>query len=426
MKRLNYIWDKAVSVENGIRAVIEGTHKKRGDWEVQALLYTDDDVHPEHWRCIDPEKARAYIEPVCRTLKEGTYTHDPPRYKRQFCYSSSGGKWRDLYIPTLKDHIVHHMAMQASMPAFMKGMHPHCCGSVPERGIKHILKYVEKWMREDLECRYFVKLDIRKFFPSIELERMMGILEKKIKDKKMLDLMFMILKSAPECCPVGYYPSPWLANLYLEDFDWFVEQKLFKERRGKRIKYVRHFLRYSDDMLLMGTSKKDLEKAVHEIIKYLKEKKGLEIKNTWEIKAIGKHELIDGKWKMKPGTYWCDLGGYKFCKDATILRDGIYLKTKRTAKKMGKNGYYTVHQCQSINASVAWAQQADSVSFMENSILPYVNIKTTRRIISHVDKERKLRRGKAGRYYSDRKQSDHEPELQESGSDGGKRRALGV
>lgn len=414
MKRLNHIWDTVVSENNGIEAVIDGTHKKRGDWEVRPLLYSKEDVreHPEHYRCIDPEKAKEYVRPIRQNLIDGTYQHATPRYKREFCHSSSGGKWRDLYIPVLRDHTVHHMLIQASMKAFTKGMHPHCCGSVPGRGIKHILTYVEKWMREDKECRYFVKLDIQKFFPSIERERMMQVLEKKIKDRKALDLFSIILSSAPQCCPVGYYPSPWLANLFLEDFDWYVEQELYKERRGKRIKYVRHFLRYSDDMLLMGTSKSDLEKAVHKIGKYLEEKKGLKLKPTWEIKAIGKHELVEGKWKMKPGTYWCDIGGYKFCKDATTLRDGIYLKTKRLAKQMGKqDGYYSVHQCQSINASIAWAEKADSGKFMENSVLPYVNVKTTRRIISNVDKERKLRSNQTGSGHRIRRQSDPEPEL---------------
>lgn len=393
MKRVNHIWNSAISEQNGVRAVIEGTHKKRGHREVQKMLYDEEVVreHPEQWHMIDPDRALEYVRPICQSLVDGTYVHENPRYKRQFCQTSKGGKWRDLYIPTLKDHTVHHMVMQVCMPAFTKGMHPHCCGSVPERGIKHIVKYVAKWMQEDKACRYFVKLDIRHFFPSININAMEKKLMEKIKDEKILKIWRMILKSAPVCCPVGYYPSPWLANLYLEDFDWFVEQKLYKERRGKRIKYVRHFLRYSDDILLIGTSKSDLYKAVHAIIQYLRDNKGLEVKPSWEIKAIGKHEIVDGKWRLKSGTFWCDIGGYKFCKDCTILRDGIYLKTKRMAKKISKQDYYTEHQCKSINASVAWAEQADSESFLDNCVYPYVNIKETRRIISNVDKNRKFR-----------------------------------
>ena len=420
MKRLNNVWDTAVSIENGIRAVIEGTHKKRGDREVQKLLYTPEEImqHPELWHCIDPEKARAYVMPICESLVNGTYHHDTPKYRHQLCQSSNGGKWRDLYIPNLKDHVVHHMIMQACMKAFTRGMHPHCCGSVPGRGIKHIVKTVPHWLATDKQCRCFVQLDIRKFFDHIPLDKMFDKLTEKIKDWRALFIWYMILTSAPICVPVGYYPSPWLSNLYLEDLDWFIEQDLYKERRGKRIKYVRHMLRYTDNILLLGSSKSDLEKAVRAIIRYLKEKKGLDIKTEWEIKTIGKHEVVDGKWKLKPGTYWIDIGGYKFCKDGMMLRDGVFLGLRRQAKRMHKLGYYTEHECLSINARVAWAEAVGSQHLLENDVLPYVNIKTTRRIISELDKERKWRAGKTGIRHYVRRQSNSEPELPEDPGNG--------
>ena len=404
MKRLGNIWDRLVSVPNGVEAVIDGTRKKRGNREVKHLLY-DDDL-PQHWHCIDPEKAKDYVNPIILSLRDGTFSHREPTYRYQLCPSSSGGKWRELYIPSLRDHIVHHMLMQVCMPAFTRGMHPHCCGSVPGRGIRHIIDTVPNWFFYDKECRYFVKLDIRQFFPSIQYEPLMAVLESKIKDGKVLDLWRQVLLSAPQCCPIGYYPSPWLSNLYLEDFDWFVEQELYKERRGNRIKYVRHYLRYADDMLLIGTSKTDLMKAIHAIIGYLRDRKGLEIKKSWEIKRIGKHETIDGKWKLIPGTYWCDIGGFKFCKDAIELRDGVYLTAKRLAKKMSKQDHYTPHQCHAINASVAWAKQAGSRNFLENDIYPYVDLQTTRRIISNVDKKRKQRSNQTGCSHQIRGQSD--------------------
>lgn len=414
MKRIGNIREYLVSPENGLMAVIRGTENKRKKREVQRLLYSDEvvDEHPELWRQVDPEKAREYIAPVCKKLANGTWKHHEPIYRRQFCRAASGGKWRDLFIPCLEDHIVHHMVMQACMKAFTRGMHPHCCGSVPGRGIKHIVHWVRYWMQEDKECRYFVKLDIRKFFPSIDRNILYDVLKTKIKDPFALSLFEQILDSAPQSCPVGYYPSPWLSNLYLEELDWFIEQQLYKERRGKRIKYVRHHLRYADDILLIGTSKSDLEKAIRAIRKYTREKRNLDIKQEWEIKAIGKHELIDGKWKMKPGTYWCDIGGYKFCKDAMVLRDGVFLSASRLAKRMGKQGFYTDHQCQSINARIAWADQAGSENFKETYIKPYVNIKKARRQISELDKVRKLRRKKTGPDHQIRKPGNSEPEFQ--------------
>ena len=400
MKRFSNLWPDVVDIDNGIRAIIEGTRFKRGQRQVQRLLYSREDVARDStlWHRVDLKMATPYAEQLCEKLKDKTWRHEKPRYRRQYCTNRAHthGKWRDLYIPSLDDHIIAHMVMNASMKAFTRGMHPHCCGSVPGRGIKHVNRTVKRWMKHDRECRYFVKLDIRHFFDNIDRDRLMNVLNDKIKDKDVLWVFQQIIDSAPIPCPVGYYTSPWLANLYLEKLDWFVEQQLYKERRGKRIKYVRHYLRYVDDILLIGTSKNDLKKAIREIKQFLMDERGLEIKDTWEIKTIGKHETMDGKWKMKPDTYWCDIGGYKFCKDATVMRDGIFLATRRLARRMRRRRKYTLHQCMSLNSRLGWASHCDSRGFINREIEPYVNINTTRRIISDVGKVGKQRTDYSG------------------------------
>lgn len=392
MKRINNIWKDVVNPNDALSAVIDGTRFKRGQREVQWLLYSQEMVaeNKSLWHRIDKDKAMPYAERLCSDLSEHRWTHKPPRYKHQFCQNrtSNHGKWRDIYIPTLDDHIVAHMVMSASMRAFTRGMHPHCCGSVPKRGIKHVNKTVQRWLKGDKQCRYFVKLDIKKFFDNIDRDILIQVLETKIKDRDVLDVFRQIIDSAPVPCPVGYYTSPWLANLYLEKLDWYVEQQLYKVRRGKRIKYVRHYLRYVDDILLIGTSKADLKKAVFEVRKFLREQRKVDIKDSWEIKAIGSHIVDGGKWKLKPNTYWIDICGYKFCKDSTVMRDGIYFATKRLVKKMSRAEYYTPHQCLSLNSRIGWASHCDSNNFVRNNINPYINITTTRKVIANVDKVR--------------------------------------
>lgn len=409
MKRMGNLWESALADSNCIRAVIEGTQYKRKNRNVQPVLYSRECVieHPELWHMVDPDRALEYMKPIVEELRSGSWKHREPRHRTAYCpnKTKNGGKWRELYIPSLKDHLVAHLVMQVAMEAFTKGMHPHCCGSVPGRGIKHIVTNVDRWFKTDKKCRYFVKLDIRKFYDSIDRDILIGKIEKKIKDRNVLDVFRQIIDSAPIPCPVGYYTSPWFANLYLEDMDHFVEEKLYKERRGHRIKYVRHYLRYMDDMLLVGTCKKDLEKAIAEIRRYLAGL-NLKIKDSWEIKQIGKHETVNGEWRLKDGTFWCDIGGYKFSKDATILRDGVFLSARRLAKKMAKEPYYTKHQCLSINARIGWSKHADSNGFIENEIKPYVNIKETRRKISYVDQIRKRRERKTVRFRDGRGSCD--------------------
>lgn len=399
-----------------VLCIVEGTRYKRDKREVQFLLYDAEAVaeDPTRYHVIDWERARPYAESLIRKLRNGTWKHRQPKYRRQYCSNrtSGKGKWRDLYIPCLDDHIIGHMAMNASMEAFTRGMHPDCCGSVPDRGIKHILERVRPWMLNDRQCRYFVKLDIRHFFDTIDRDLLMQKLESKIKDKYVLAVFRQIIWSAPTACPVGYYTSPWLANLFLEDLDWYIEQELYKVRRGKRIPYVRHQIRYVDDILLIGTSEKDLRTAIRMIQNYLREKKHLEIKTNWEIKRIGKHEAVNGKRRMVPGTYWCDIGGYKFCKDSVIMRDGIYLDMRRLARRMGKAEYQTAHQKASMNSKLAWAEKCDTWQFVETEIMPYVTIENRRK--NHVEKNRKRRGCKAGGTGDLRQQCDSEERLPEN------------
>ena len=416
MKRLGNIWDDVISNKNAVVSIIDGTKFKRRNMDVAGLLYDDETIEedPNKWHMIDPNKASEYGEHLIYLLQNGLWRHSDPRTRKQYCRNRTkqGGKWRTLYIPCLDDHIVAHMVMNVSLRAFTKGMDPHCCGNVPGRGINHIVKNVSRWMRNDKQCRYFVKLDIKHFFESINPDLLKYTLRQKIKDKYVLAVFDQIIDSAPVACPVGYYTSPWLANLYLERFDRFIRQNLYKVRRGKRINHVRHYLRYVDDILLIGTCKKDLESAVRVIIKHLKLVYGLDIKPSWEIKRIGKHELIDGKWQLKPDTYWCDFGGYKFCKDATVLRDGIFLSSCRLAKKINKKHYYTLRQCQSMVSRVGWASHADANRYMKLYITPYVDLDAIRRYIGNVAKKREQRKRNAEIYGGFRKLNNSSQKFQ--------------
>lgn len=393
MKRIKNTFWKVHDHDNSVRAILEGTRFKRGKRQAIKLLYDKETVraHPELYHQIDPKKADVYADYLCEIVKSKTWGHGIPRHELRWCpnKASSKGKWRDLYIPNLDNHTIQHMVMQANEKAFTRGMHPYCCGSVPGRGIKYEFDTIKRWLKNDKQLRYFVKLDIRKFFDNIDRMKLKEIIRAKIKDNDSLWIFDQIIDSAPVACPIGYYTSPWFANLYLEKMDWYIEQQLYKIRRGKRIKWVTHYLRYIDDMLLLGTSKSDLYHAVKAIISYLKNNYGIDIKPTWEIKAIGKHD--PDTHKLVKGTYWLDMGGYKFCKDSAILRDGIFLSTKRLAKTMYKQGYYKSHQCASIISRVGWAKYCDKRTLMDRYIRPYVHLKKARRVIGDVAKIQQLR-----------------------------------
>ena len=385
MKRFGNLWEGVMNEDEAVEAIRDAIVFKKKHKEVQRLLLKDvPEGHPE-WHQIDLDKTRAYARQCLEELRDFSWQHKPPKHRRAWCANKTHGKgkWRDLYVPTLKDHCIAHILMRACEKAFTKGMHPHCCGSVPKRGIRHLYKNVRKWLKYDGKSRYFVKLDVRKFFDNITKEQLMECFERRIKDERILWGLRQIVYSAPVACPVGYYTSPWFSNLLLQDLDWFVEQDLWKERRGRRIKYVRHYLRYVDDLLLVGSSRSDPEKSVRAIKKYLAEKYDLEVKNNWEVKKVGTYRECRS---AKSDARFLDMGGYKFSRDAVILRDGIYLGTTRLARRIRKRHKPTLGQMLSITSRVGWAKMCNHFRFLKLKINPFVSVRKIRRKISHVEK----------------------------------------
>ncbi|MBR1584749.1 MAG: RNA-directed DNA polymerase [Clostridia bacterium] len=401
-RRLQSIWPVFCSVDNCIDAIYLGTEKKRTDPVVIKLFeYSPQAIEadPKLKGKIDPAKAKDFAEKLVARLQAGKWKPHKPRHIRRWCKACNkkGGKWREIDCASIEDHIVHWMLILACKRAFTRGMYAHTCGSVEGRGTKHIRKYCERWAKHDRKSTYFVKLDIEHFFPSIDHELLFNALQRVIKDKRILAIFHAIIESCasdPEGrkgIAVGYYTSPWFANLLLQPLDYFITQQLFKTRRGKRINFVRHFARYMDDMILFGSSKRDLEKAVRAIAEELQSKYGLKIKMAWEIKAVAEFIVTeDGKRKLKPGTAFIDLCGYKYSRDVTVLRDGIFLSTARTAKKIYRRkrnfGEVRLHDAQSINSKIGWAKHAQSRNFTDKYITPYVNMNEMKEVISNAAK----------------------------------------
>lgn len=375
MRRIGGKYDDLLSYELAVECFYDGIRHKKNHPSVRDLYYDRyKDLPPELLgdrveNLIDPIKLRNFLEGILKDLLTDSYVHGSPRYKHLWCTSQSKGpkgKWRDIYAPTLRDHIYHHMIMKVSMEAFTRGMYRWCVGNVPGRGGKDLIDAVTDWCRNDKQWRYFVVLDIRNFFNSIQLNSIQRKLKKKIKDERLLREHNKILNSGPVPVVVGYYTSPWYGNLLLEDFDHYVMECMYKERRGKRIPYVRHFIRYVDDMLLMGSSKRDLEKAVSMIQDYLFKEFEFKLKTTWEIKRIAEY---DDNGKLVKGTYRIDYVGYKFDRTRTILRDGNYLSTNRLAhrmnKKLTRDGSVSLKECQSLCSKTGFSAHTDNTHFIQ-------------------------------------------------------------
>lgn len=281
-----------------------------------------------------------------------------------------GKKERKIIVPSYKEQILHHMLVNTMQPMIMKGMYEHCHGSIPGRGPAEAKRQIRSWIDNDpRNVKYFLKMDIRQFFASIDHEMLKAYIRKRIHDEKFLKILFEAIDSTEQGLPLGFHTSHWLANWYLQGLDHYIKQDL---------KAV-HYVRYMDDMVIFGSSKKELHRICKCVDEYLKELK-LELKGNWQVARFDR----GGKYRF------LDFMGFRFYRNRTTLRKGIMVRMTRRAKRFKKNP--TIYSCRRMMSALGWIKQTDSYDMYLDRIKPYINFQQLKRKISRYD--RRIRKEK--------------------------------
>jgi len=187
-------------------------------------------------------------------------------------------KTRKISKSDFRDRIVHHTLVRIIEPIFDKTFIYDNCANRRSKGNLFALKQFEKFQRKatnNLSKEAFcLKADIKHYFQEVDREVLLNILKRKIADEKVIWLIKNILynnslsgKFLSKSMPLGNLTSQFFANVYLNEFDFFVKQKL-------KIKY---YIRYVDDFVILHNSKSQLEVWKIQIDKFLKEKLKLEL-----------------------------------------------------------------------------------------------------------------------------------------------------
>ena len=288
MKRYNNLFDKIVSLDNLYEADKKARRQKSHRPEV--MLF-------------DKNKDKLLLD-LQRKLINGEY-----ETSEYYVFKIYEPKEREIFkLPYYPDRIVHHAIMNIMEPiwvsAFIKGTYSY----IRKRGIHKALRDVKFALKDEINTQYCLKLDIRKFYPSIDHDILKTIIRKKIKDKRLLSLLDEIIESA-QGVPIGNYLSQFFANLYLTYLDhWIKEQKK-----------VRYYFRYADDIVILGGDKQQLRDLFYDIQDYLNNKLKLNFKDNWQI--------------FKVDSRGIDFVGYRVFHTHTLLRKRI---KKRFCKKINK------------------------------------------------------------------------------------------
>ena len=111
---------------------------------------------------------------------------------------------RIIYKPRFyPDQVVHWALMLQLEDILMKGMYYYNCASIKGRGLLHATKYIEKIIVQDRKnTKYCLKLDIKKFYPSVDKEILKRKFRRKIKERETLDLIDKIIDSSDIGLPI--------------------------------------------------------------------------------------------------------------------------------------------------------------------------------------------------------------------------------
>jgi len=194
------------------------------------------------------------------------------------------------------------------------------CASLPGRGQSYGKKHIERWIRKD-KVIYYVKGDVAQCFPSISIIKLKELLKRDVASDVLLWLVYELLNMFKTGLSIGSFLSQYLCNYYLSYAYHYASEQLFKIRKTKRngnvrVRLINHVLFYMDDFLLIGSSKKDIRKAMRMLIKYFHDFLLLEIKPDWKICKLSDAEPID-------------MMGFVFRKDRTTIRTRIFIKNRR-------------------------------------------------------------------------------------------------
>lgn len=256
---------------------------------------------------IDGMKTDELREHVKRTwitvkskLLEGKYNPSPVR--RVEIPKPDGGM-RLLGIPTVQDRMIQQAIAQVLSEIFEPTFSESSFGFRPNRGAKNAIKQSETYINQGY--KWVVDMDLEKFFDKVNHDILMGKLEKKIKDRRLLKIIRKYLESgvlingikisSEEGTPQGGPLSPLLANIMLDEIDKELE------KRGHK------FCRYADDCNIYVKSKKAGIRVMDSVTKLMENKLKLKVnKNKSAVDLVTKRKFlgfsfyyIKGKFKIR-------------------------------------------------------------------------------------------------------------------------------
>ena len=280
-----------------------------------------------------------------------------PKFRTKITYCPYSGKERKITILSIKHLLLDHVAV-FGLHDLSKRIGEFQVSSIKGRGAHYGAKFIKKWLRGK-KAKYVAKVDIKKYYDSINQTILFNWLEKHVKNPNLIWLVKTLVTEVTTGLAIGSYLSQNLANLFLSDIYHFAMEKC-RNKRGKPM--ISHCVFYLDDMAYFGPNKRNLAKAI-EMIKGELAKLGLSIKPNWNVFEITKDRPLD-------------MMGFRFHRGFTTIRKRIFKCLRRSylraVRKMFKFKELSLHSAKSAVSYYGYLK-ATSVHFMyERMVYPWI------------------------------------------------------
>ena len=284
-----------------------------------------------------------------------SHHYRPGEYRQFEIYDR---KVRTISAAPFRDRVVHHALMNLVEPALDSRFIHHCYACRTGKGVHAAVNRSQRWAAR---YRYALKLDVSRYFPSIDHHIVKAKLARLIKDPDVLWLFGQIIDSAPPVntpltvfpgddlvelmrrrrgLPIGNLTSQFLGNLYLNDLDHHLYGHCG----------ARACLRYVDDLLLFGDNVDRLWALRDEIGRYLMRQR------------LQLHPHKQEVFRTRDGV---DVLGYRvFAEQRRLRRDNGYRFRRRLRARAGafSRGQCSLDDVQtSVSAWIGHVQHADSL-----------------------------------------------------------------
>ena len=371
MKRISNLYDKIISLDNLRLADEKARRGKTKSYGVK--------VHDKNRERNLFALHEALLTKTFRTSEYDVFTVFEP-------------KERIIYrLPYYPDRIVHHAIMNILEPIWVRTFTHNTYSCVKGRGIEGCARRVDKIIKAfEGKPLYCLKIDIRKFYPSIRHRALKRLIRRRIKDKDLLWLLDEIISSVcmddmgkpltdadkalqdPEDAhglPIGNYLSQYLANICMCYFMHWVNESMAAEvKEALRLteKPRIECTEYADDIVFYAESKAVLREVLTLIRGKIEDGLSLKIKGNHQIFPVAKNR------HDKHGRA-LDYVGYKFFREQKLMRKSIkqnfcreVSRLNRWAKPLPEKAYK-----QAIAPWLGWAQHSSSRQLLKTIINPY-------------------------------------------------------